>query len=360
MIVAGMAWNGFNTERLEILTMTDDFSLTVEGDFHPDEKIFTASLIGDGRTAFALTEEISSNYEHYIWTLYHRDHLSSTSTTFYQKYVGSTVEKDEPVLYYSGQKIGELLIIVQCGVRTENGFDYPTTYTCTVSNLGTIAKEFVWEYGGKKYSAQTSFGYDEYRYYRDLNPNGRTVTDISRVTSFVTYEEPAVVMLAESLRSAYGADRDTTGKSFASFVLGFIQMCYAYPPSNSLMQGDKYMYGHDEYFAYPLETIFHGMGDCEDTAILTAALLKALGYPTGVMIVPGHALAVVGLSDYSPGAFAARSFEVLCQTIDGVTYYACETTASSPQEIGLVALFGFNGSPYSECLNESRYKAYIV
>jgi len=59
--------------------------------------------------------------------------------------------------------------------------------------------------------------------------------------------------------------------------------------------------GYDEYPRYPVETLVDNGGDCEDTAILMASLLKAMGY--GVVLIvfpetpacPGHcAVGVLG------------------------------------------------------------------
>ena len=93
------------------------------------------------------------------------------------------------------------------------------------------------------------------------------------------------------------------------------------------------------------------MGDCEDTSILLAALYKSLGYEAGVIIVPGHALAAVGLASYDPGSYSAFRYEIISKEIDGLTFYACETTIMVPLEIGLVNKSGYNDRPYSEYID---------
>ena len=45
--------------------------------------------------------------------------------------------------------------------------------------------------------------------------------------------------------------------------------------------------GYDEYPRYPIETLVDNGGDCEDTAILMASLLRAMGYGVVLLIFPG-------------------------------------------------------------------------
>ena len=348
--------------RVVIQTASADTYFELRGDFLPEKEIFTVSLTDDGSIAFALTDELASKYDYYSWTFFDHDHTWSNTAPPYSKYTGETKEKTEPVLYYLSQKIGEYRISVKCYVESGGRYVQSAAYSGDVGYMGTITKEYKWTYKGKQYTAATSFTYDEYSSYKKKNPDGRWLRsyEYHKVTSFVTYEEPAVVSLAESLAAAYGTGSDAKDQNFASFVLGFVQVCFEYPPYSVTVEADKYLYGQNDYFAYPLQTLFHSMGDCEDTAILAAALFKALGFGAGVVIIPGHAVAAVGLENYDPGFYSKTTYEILSQTIGGVDYYACETTAGSFQGIGLVSLSGSGGKNYSEYIGENGYKFYIV
>lgn len=100
-----------------------------------------------------------------------------------------------------------------------------------------------------------------------------------------------------------------------SFVLAFTQGIVKYTKdepgrSNAIIEG--------EYPKYPVETLVEEKGDCEDSSILTAALLKSMGYDSALIYLPGHcALGVAGASGM-PGA----SIEY-----NKTNYYYCETTA---------------------------------
>ena len=62
--------------------------------------------------------------------------------------------------------------------------------------------------------------------------------------------------------------------------------------------------GEDEYPKYPIETIYERQGDCEDSSILLAAILKELGYEVALMHLPQHvAVAVKTTDDYNAGSY---------------------------------------------------------
>jgi predicted transglutaminase-like cysteine proteinase len=46
-----------------------------------------------------------------------------------------------------------------------------------------------------------------------------------------------------------------------------------------VFRSDQALYGRDDYWATPRETLLNGAGDCEDYAILKMAALRALGVP---------------------------------------------------------------------------------
>jgi hypothetical protein len=76
--------------------------------------------------------------------------------------------------------------------------------------------------------------------------------------------------------------------------------------------------GYDEYIRYPLETLFSRKGDCEDTAILTATLIRELGYGTALILFDNHC--AVGIK--GDNTISGTYYEV-----KGIRYYYLETTA---------------------------------
>lgn len=78
--------------------------------------------------------------------------------------------------------------------------------------------------------------------------------------------------------------------------------------------------GHDEYPKYPVETLYDGAGDCEDTSFLLCAFLKELGYGCAVIQFEDHAAVGVKME---PDSHKGMYF-----TKDSDCYYYIETTAT--------------------------------
>ncbi|HEY40946.1 MAG TPA: hypothetical protein G4O18_03705 [Dehalococcoidia bacterium] len=74
----------------------------------------------------------------------------------------------------------------------------------------------------------------------------------------------------------------------------------------------------DEYPRYPIETVFERGGDCEDTSILVAALLDAMGYDVALLHLPDAQHMAVGVA--LPGA-SGQYYEY-----GGKQYFYLETT----------------------------------
>lgn len=78
--------------------------------------------------------------------------------------------------------------------------------------------------------------------------------------------------------------------------------------------------GEIEYPRYPIETLYERQGDCEDTSILMAAMLKEMGYEVGFLHLPKHlAVAVRAVDDYEDSAY---------YEINGKRYVYIESTGS--------------------------------
>lgn len=120
-------------------------------------------------------------------------------------------------------------------------------------------------------------------------------------------------------------------KYFADYVLSFVQACAYY-------ELDEDSFGTGEYWMLPVEVLYHGFGDCEDTSILASAIygcLASIPGPdafiegAGVILLPGHAMVGVNIS------FAKGIHDRYYGTVDTAThdmYYFGETTISDPGE----------------------------
>ncbi|MBR4202878.1 MAG: hypothetical protein IKQ93_04810 [Candidatus Methanomethylophilaceae archaeon] len=85
---------------------------------------------------------------------------------------------------------------------------------------------------------------------------------------------------------------------------------------------DSVLYDSFDWAAYPVETLYHSAGDCEDLVILTVALLDRAGYECGIALFKDHAVAMVVLEDII--RTDDQSYIIIEE--DGKTYWCLEMT----------------------------------
>lgn len=76
--------------------------------------------------------------------------------------------------------------------------------------------------------------------------------------------------------------------------------------------------GHEAYPKYPIETLVHRRGDCEDGTILLGTILREMGYDIAVLVLPEARHMVLGV--------AGDDFSGANVTHEGTDYYVLETT----------------------------------
>ena len=115
-------------------------------------------------------------------------------------------------------------------------------------------------------------------YYKRTNNQ----TAVYGVKDYIVVDD-SITKVKDDLKQYYNA---ISGEkpSFVQFLACFVQDAIDYETDNN---------DSGEYWKYPLETLMDGKGDCEDTAILLAALLIADGYDAGIYLLPGHAMSAI-------------------------------------------------------------------
>ena len=88
-------------------------------------------------------------------------------------------------------------------------------------------------------------------------------------------------------------------------------------------EDDSVYMGYEEYWKFPLETLYDHGGDCEDTSILLASLTEAMGYDASLLLFPGHMATGIHIDGDYPDldGFYLRSDP-------DTVYYYCETTST--------------------------------
>ncbi len=163
-----------------------------------------------------------------------------------------------------------------------------------------------WTYGGSEYSVEVVLLYsDVYRYdYENAYPFRVSLEDSGYVAHYHTVDDPTLIALVGTLKEMCPSDAD-----LADFILYFVQTI-------DYISDDE-LYGTLEYWTFPLEYLWNGGGDCEDSVIF---------YDT-LMIIAGYDVAMVVFSDHAMSAIAVEGTGYYV-TIDGIRYYLCETTGT--------------------------------
>lgn len=124
----------------------------------------------------------------------------------------------------------------------------------------TIRRHYVWEYAGKQWSFAYDFPLSVYEIQKSLP---RTL-DVSSYSVYVTDPRDD-----STLRNFLHDLEETAPELNAWERLNWIV---------ALVQSIPYASESIEYPQYPLETLIEQRGDCEDMAILTAALVQEMGF----------------------------------------------------------------------------------
>lgn len=184
----------------------------------------------------------------------------------------------------------------------------------------SLRKWYTWEFPtrpgfgrrmpGARFFMELPFSRQRYMEYhqrpRELNPQ--------EFDHYVTVSIPEITALAAQLRHLAQEQHYSAYDQLCN-TLAFVQQTIRYTDDLSPQTGQLV-----EYPKYPLETLVEKKGDCEDQAILAAALLTALGYPVALLILPIHvALGVAGFED-KPGSRVIHP-------ATGTRYLYAETTA---------------------------------
>jgi hypothetical protein len=168
---------------------------------------------------------------------------------------------------------------------------------------GTIRKDFTWAYGGETWAITLYIPEHLYDYYSD-----RTRVPTADYSVYVTHpldDEYISTIIGEF--DGIAAEEGYDDIQVVELVVAFVQSL----PYTS----DDVTTGFDEYARYPLETLVDGGGDCEDTSILTSALLDGMGYGAVLFNLPEHVAIGVDVDHY--GSY---------WLYENVSYYYVETT----------------------------------
>lgn len=147
----------------------------------------------------------------------------------------------------------------------------PISVGTSPTQIEYYTRNYHWTYGGQSSIYTLNIPKPLYDYYRHQS---HSRTDYSQYALTATDKK-----LLDSMISNFKEHFNSKDDS-ANNVVAFVQsLPYFYDNAST---------GYDNYPRYPIETLVDNGGDCEDTAILTAALLKEMNYDVVLLSPPGH------------------------------------------------------------------------
>lgn len=171
---------------------------------------------------------------------------------------------------------------------------------------GFIDVNYNWHYGKDDWSYEISIPVSTYEAYKTIDRKtiknyGYYVTDQS--------DDTYMADLAAKFKEA-ALEGNYSSYDMVKNIIFFVQ--------NLNYVDDKVGTGYDEYPKFPLETLADEGGDCEDSAILLASLLRELNYDTVLIQFSDHMAAGIKGNESLPGNYFEQ---------DGKRYYYVETTS---------------------------------
>jgi hypothetical protein len=185
-------------------------------------------------------------------------------------------------------------------------------------NSDSITKAYYWRYAGQRWDFTLDIPRKIFESYQtsdvDRSPQNSPLRR-ENMAAFVTPQEKIIQDTAHAL-TQLASQMDFNQTIMVDFALRFVQ-------SNVQYQADNETKGCVEYWRYPVETLVEKKGDCEDSAVLFASIMDALGYKAALLFYildddVGHL--AVGIH-VDTNESLGHSF-----IYQGTTYYYCETT----------------------------------
>lgn len=170
----------------------------------------------------------------------------------------------------------------------------------------SIEQEYTWQFAGRSWSVTHRFSTEHYQFFRTLP----RILDYTKYAAYVndSRDDDQLQSLIDELeRLAVDAGLDAWEK--LNLAIAFVQSI-------------PYVGESCEYPRYPLETLVERKGDCEDAAILAAALLRQMRFDVVLLAFLEEDHMALGIHIVPPTPTADPPF-----AWNGTAYYYLEPTS---------------------------------
>ncbi len=234
-------------------------------------------------------------------------------------YLGAS-EKSWTVLYTATPRLN---LFVQ---NAEEGVDIHLKLSIKASPM-VLKRTFSWDLAGQSYSLDTEIENHRYFFYR-AHDIPRHYVSAEATIDYLRPNEPIIVDLVHKLEAMSSG---WTDERRAMLAISMVQ--------HITYETDMEVHGVNEYWNFPLETLYLGKGDCEDTVLLSMILLHHMGFDTAMLVYfpevgEGHAALGLVMDEVSGSEY----------WYNGVKYLYVETTNT----LGIGVLPSAEENPFIE------------
>lgn len=186
-------------------------------------------------------------------------------------------------------------------------------------------RAFAWQSDATSWTWEFRIPKPLYAHYRSQGQRPWCLNDSCDWFRYVTdpnddaYIEALTSELVRAMESRYSGGQ--LYHNLLQFALDFVTAAIPYTKDSP-----------EEWPKYPIETLVELTGDCEDTSILFASLVRPLDYGVHFLLLPGHAATAV---EVHPSFIENAPYEVGYYTYAGKHYAFCETTGD-PDKTGYI------------------------
>lgn len=166
--------------------------------------------------------------------------------------------------------------------------------SCVAHNVTVDGDNYViaheWTHNNMNWTCTLNVPVGLYEYYQ-----GRAHQSDDMVQFVLSdYDRLCVRSLVNSFREG-GIKADYTDADNMGNVISFVQ--------SLRYVSDRVSKAEQEYVRFPVETLVDGVGDCEDMAILAAAILHEMGYDVLLVTLPDHMALAVNCNEGCDGTY---------------------------------------------------------
>lgn len=256
-------------------------------------------VVGGSQTVYALNANISDKTVPSD-TVVNLDNLFGLKTGIYNITNNDTPETVTVTTSYEFSDGGSYTLIAQDADGEHKLLKVKVT--------GNVARNFTWTYDDEEFVLTMEIDYDDLLYARDYYSVSQRQQDTrnnhERDRTFVTlsYTDDRMAPYMETLVAGMIAEMEAKEVTMTEYNL--LDCLLKFTQYIEYQSDEEYM-GVEEYWKFPLETLYDQGGDCEDTSILFIAMAHQcreeleMTYDVALQLLPGHMAGAVKIDGYT-------------------------------------------------------------